>query len=177
VVRAVSDPWSRKVRLHELARGPIDVDLDTDPAERAAIAHDLGLEGLSRLTARLRVRPWLDGAEVTGRFEAVVEQLCSLSLEPFEQALGGEIEVRLAPADGPNAPQTVGHDLELDPEAADPPDVLAGDVIDLAAYVVEHLALELDPFPRKPGAAFDYAAPEEPDSPFAALGKLRDPKP
>jgi hypothetical protein len=42
--------------------------------------------------------------------------------------------------------------------------------------VVEHLALELDPFPRKPGVTFDYAPPVEETSPFAALKKLTEPK-
>ena len=41
--------------------------------------------------------------------------------------------------------------------------MLEGDAIDLAAYVVEHLALEIDPFPRKPGVEFDYTPDPEPD--------------
>ena len=49
-----------------------------------------------------------------------------------------------------------------------------GDAVDVAAYVVEHLALEVDPFPRKPGAEFGYAAPEEGASPFDALKSLKD---
>jgi uncharacterized metal-binding protein YceD (DUF177 family) len=67
--------------------------------------------------------------------------------------------------------------VELDPDAADPPDVLEDDAIDLAAYVVEHLALEIDPFARKPGVEFEYTPPDEEESPFAVLKKLQDPKP
>ena len=39
--------------------------------------------------------------------------------------------------------------------------------------MIEHLALELDPFPRKPGAVF--VQPPEPTelSPFAALKSLK----
>ena len=54
--------------------------------------------------------------------------------------------------------------------------MLEGDAIDVAAYVVEHLALEIDPFPRKPGAAFDYSPPDKEESPFAVLKNLK-PKP
>src|SRR5436189_305032 len=36
------------------------------------------------------------------------------------------------------------------------------------------LALEIDPFARKPGVEFDYSAPADESSPFAALQKLRD---
>ena len=70
-----------------------------------------------------------------------------------------------------------GGELELDPDAPDAPDVLETDAVDVAGYVVEHLALELDPFPRKPGVTFEYQPPEEETSPFAALKKLQEPKP
>ena len=53
------------------------------------------------------------------------------------------------------------------------PEPIEGDVIDLGGYLVEHLSLELDPFPRKPGAVFEQ--PPEPGeiSPFAVLKGLR----
>jgi len=172
----MSGEWSHPLRLHELARGPVRLRLDADAAQRARIAHDLGLESLPALSAELTVRAWLDGAEITGELTAVVEQLCSVSLDAFEQTLHGTIEVRAVPAGSPNAPAEGGHEVELDPEAPDPPDVLAGDTVDLAAYVVEHLALEIDPFPRKPGAEFDYAPPAEEESPFAVLKNLKSPK-
>ena len=173
----MSAGWATPLKLHELARGPVRLRLEPDAAERAKVAHDLGLEGLPGLTADLTVRPWLDGAEITGRFEAVVEQLCSVTLDPFQQPLSGEIDLRVVPAGSPNAPAELRGEAEYDPEAPDPPDVLPGEAIDLAAYVVEHLALEIDPFPRKPGVAFDYAEPAAETSPFAVLQRLKDPKP
>lgn len=173
----MNSAWTTPLKLHELARGPVRVRLEPDEAERAAIAKGLGLQSLPRLAADVTVRRWLDGAEITGRFDGVVEQICGVSLEPFEQPVSGEIDVRALPAGSPSAPAEVAAEAELDPEAPDPPDVLTGDAIDLAAYVVEHLALEIDPFPRKPGAEFHYEAPAEETSPFAALKKLKDAKP
>jgi uncharacterized metal-binding protein YceD (DUF177 family) len=170
----MSQAWTTPVRLHELARGPLVVRLEPDEAERAKLAHDVGLETLPSLTAELTLKPWLDGVEITGRFDAVVEQICAVTLDPFEHALSGEIEVRAVPEGSPHAPADRAGELEYDPDQPDPPDVLAGDAVDLAAYVAEHLALEVDPFARKPGAAFEYASPEPDDSPFAALQKLRD---
>jgi uncharacterized metal-binding protein YceD (DUF177 family) len=169
--------WDRIVKLHELDRGPVRLQLSADDAERAAIAKRLGLRALPSLTADITVKPWLDGAEVTGRFKAVVEQVCGVSLEPFEQPLAGEVDVRVVPAGSPQATSHDEDELELDLDAPDAPDVLPGDAIDVAAYVVEHLALDIDPFPRKPGATFHYEAPEEEASPFAALKKLQEPKP
>lgn len=170
----MSRAWTTPVRLHELARGPLTVRLEPDAAERAKIAHDLGLETLRSLVAELVLKPWLDGVEITGTFHAVVEQLCAVTLEPFEHPLAGAIDVRAVPAGSPHAPDAAGGEVEFDPDAPDPPDVLTDDAVDLAAYVVEHLALEIDPFARKPGAEFEYAPPADETSPFAVLQKLKD---
>jgi uncharacterized metal-binding protein YceD (DUF177 family) len=53
------------------------------------------------------------------------------------------------------------------------PDIVEDGQIDLGQYVVEQLALRLDPFPRKPGA--EFVQPPEPAeiSPFAVLKSLR----
>jgi uncharacterized metal-binding protein YceD (DUF177 family) len=167
--------WSHPVRLSEVARGAMSVRLEPDAAIRAQIAKELGLESLPALTADLKLRTWLDGAEITGRFDGVVEQLCGITVEPFEQPVSGEIEVQVVPAGSPHAPlESAAGEIELEPDAPDPPDVLEGDTIDLAAYLIEHLALAIDPFPRKPGAVFDYTPDTPEESPFAVLKRLKD---
>lgn len=169
--------WSHIVKLHELDRGARQLRLQPDEATCKALARSLNVRGLSSLKADVTVRPWLDGAELSGRVSAVVEQICGVSLEPFEQTVDGDIDIRVVPPGSPHAEAAAGGEVELDPNGPDAPDVLDGDAIDVAAYVVEHLALELDPFPRKPGATFDYQAPEVDLSPFAALKALKDSKP
>jgi len=173
----MSQPWSKPVLLHELGRGVMTLSLEPDAEQRKGIARTLGLQSLPSLTARVTLTPWMDGVEITGRFDAVVEQICAVSLDAFEQALTGEIELRAVPEGSPQAPDAAGGEMDYDPEAPDPPDVLKGEAIDVAAYVVEHLALEIDPFARKPGVEFEYAPPDEEESPFALLKKLQDPKP
>lgn len=163
------------VRLHEVARGPVTVDYAPDQAELKAIARTLGVVSIKALTAKVTVRSWLDGAELTGRLDAVVEQVCSVSVEEFDEPIHSDFSLRVVPAGSANAPQAETSEIELDVEAADPPDVLESDVIDVGAYVVEHLALELDPYPRKPGVAFDYQPDAEETSPFAALKALKAP--
>jgi uncharacterized metal-binding protein YceD (DUF177 family) len=170
----MSAGWRRLVRLAELAHGPVRLSLVPDAAERAELARELGLEGLPALSAELELRPWLDGVEVTGRFEGQVGQICGVSLDPFEQMVAGEIEARAVPPDSPNAPQLEGGELTLDLDAPDPPDVLETDSVDPTAYLIEHLVLQLDPFPRKPGAAFEFQPADPDDSPFAALRRLKD---
>jgi uncharacterized metal-binding protein YceD (DUF177 family) len=170
----VTPAWTHVVRLVEVARGPTTVSLGPDEATRARIAKELGLVSLPSLSAKLTLKAWMDGVEITGRFDAVVEQTSAVSLEDFQHPLSGEVEVRAVPAGSPNAQAAEGGEIDYDPEAPDPPDILEGDTIDLAAYVIEHLALEIDPFARQPGEEFDFQPLSEPESPFAVLKKLKD---
>lgn len=167
-------PWSVPLRLSEVARGPVRKSLEADEKTRKAIARLLGLVSIEALTADLTVRPWLDGAQIDGRLDAAVTYTCSATAEAFPDKVRGDFTLRVLPAGSQNAPQEdTAEELELDPEADDPPDVLDGDTADLGAYVVEHLSLELDPFPRKPGATFEPPVETEPLSPFAVLRNLK----
>lgn len=166
--------WTHPIRLADLARGPIRVKLEADEATRKALAKTLDLVSLKDFACDLTLRPWLDGAEIDGRLYAVVEQTCGVTLEDFDQTIDTRFDVRIVPAGSLNAPgESEGGEIELDPEAPDPPDVLDGDIIDVAAYAQEQLALNVDPFPRKPGATFDYTPETQEQSPFAALLKLK----
>ncbi len=86
------------------------------------------------------------------------------------------MSVRAVPSGSPALSAEPEHELELDPEADDPPDEISDGVLPLGAYVLEDLSLAIDPFPRKPGVAFEPPpGPSEP-SPFAVLARLKDPK-
>lgn len=165
-------PWSVPLRLSEVKRGGRTTTLSADEATRARIAELLDLPSLARFEGEVTVAPWLDGAEVRSRWSADLQQLCSVSAEPFDSALSGEFTVRAVPSDSHAAPSPEA-EVTVDPDAEDPPDVLEGETLDLGGYLVEHLALELDPFPRAPGA--EWVAPEEPPepSPFAKLAALK----
>lgn len=172
---SVQDAWRRPVRLSEAGRGPLTLELTADEAERKAIAEALQLPELKSLTAKVRIRPWLDGVELSGSLHAVVVQESGVSLELFEATVEAPLEARFVPAGSPHAPDPAT-EIELDPEEPDPPEVLEGEVIDVAVLVVEHLAISLDPFPRRPGETFDYTPPQDDDSPFAVLKRLKDDK-
>jgi len=65
-------------------------------------------------------------------------------------------------------------EIVLDPDGPDIPDQFTGDSIDVGAVVAEFAALAIDPYPRKPDAAFPETAEKEPEeekrpSPFAVL--------
>ena len=168
--------WDTQLAFHQMRSGVVRLTFAPDEAQRAEAAAQLALVSLPALTASVTATPWLDGVELNGTFEAVVEQICGVSLEAFGSAVTGEFQVRVVPAGSPHAAQSDGGDVEFDADAPDPPDVLSADGIDVAAYVLEHLALELDPFPRKPGVTFDFQPAELETSPFAALRALTPPK-
>lgn len=168
----LKQPWSSIVRLGELGSGPVRRRLEPNEAERKAIARELDLVQLPKLEADLAVEPWFDGGRVTGRWAATVVQTCGVTLERLESDLSGVIDVKAVPADSVHAPSLEAQ-LAYDPDADEPADILEGDGIDLAAYLVEHLALEIDPFPRKPGAEFVPPDMGPEPGPFDALKKLK----
>jgi hypothetical protein len=167
--------WSHPVRLGALSHSVTKVQLTADEAARRRIAKLLELAELGALSADISVTPWFDGAEIEADWEAELVQTCGVTLEPLPEAPAGHFIVRVLPAGSQHAPSDTT-EVDLDPDAPDPPDVLEDDIVDLAAYVVEHLALEIDPFPRKPGVEFEPPKDEVDLSPFAALRKLQDPK-
>jgi hypothetical protein len=168
--------WPRTMRLDEVPRAGkgegLTRRLVADNAARAVIAKALDLVSLQNLEADLTVRGWLDGASIEGRWTARIEQICGVSLEPFATDLAGEFQVRVVPRGSIHA---LDEDAEVtvDLDAEDPPDVLGDDLIDLGGYVVEHVALEIDPFPRAPGAVFEAPPADDEASPFAALRALK----
>lgn len=165
--------WPDPVRLNQLAHGPITRHIAADPAARGRIARELGLDRLDRLEAELTLTPWLDGAEIEGRWSAAIEQTCGVTLEPLPSEPQGEFRLRVVPAGSPNASAPTDEETPIDLDAEDPPDVLDGEAIDLGAYLIEQLALQIDPFPKKPGAVFVQPDEPQPPSPFEALRNFK----
>ena len=160
------------IRLGEIGRAGTAFDFQPDEAARAEMAKTLDLVALPAFQATLELNPWLDGAAITGAWSAVVAQTCGVSLDEFETPLRGSFTVHVVPQGSEHAPR-LDSEVDLDPDANDPPDVLEAERIDLSAYVIEHLGLELDPFPRKPGAVFEPPEAGATISPFAALRDLK----
>lgn len=166
--------FSRPVHVHEIPGAGRTFNITTSEPERDAVAHQLGLPGIAELTAKLVVTPFRkDGLAVSGTIHSLLTQTCVVSADDFESAVEAPVDIRFSP-DGkdPNA------DFDLaeltNPDAEEPPDLLSGDAIDLGAIVTEFLALELDPYPRKPGVAFEGLGEDPALSPFAALNALKN---
>jgi uncharacterized metal-binding protein YceD (DUF177 family) len=158
--------WSRPVEARTITHDLRRLELGADAAERAALAARFGLVGIDRLTARFELRR-VEGdlIRVTGRVEAEVVQTCVVSLEPFPAAVRGEIDELFG-----EGIEAGAADEWLDPEADDQPEPVENGAIDLGELAAQHLSLELDPHPRKPGATLGRPLIEdEPSGPFDAL--------
>ncbi len=98
---APEPPWSIRIALGDLGRGPVTLDLTPEAATERAIAKALRLVDLKGLSAKVRLSAWLDGVELNGEWAAVVTQVCGVSLDPFDTELAGVFQVRCAPLGSP----------------------------------------------------------------------------
>jgi uncharacterized metal-binding protein YceD (DUF177 family) len=169
-------PFSRLVPVHDVPASGKRVTVTADPKERAALAKLLKLPAINKLEARFELKARGGGGlSVTGELDADVVQICIVTLEEFPAEVREDIAVRYVEHDEvPRAEPGEEHEADLDA-----PDVLVNGNADLGALAAEHLALGLDPYPRKPGVDAPAPAPEEPVAkapathrPFAGLDKL-----
>lgn len=159
-----AEPFTETVRINEIGER-LSRTLEPDAAARARIARALDLASLDSLSGQLTVEPAIEGWRLTGRVTAEAVQTCGVTLEPLPVSIDEAFSVNLVENE-PEAPEDEEIEIDLD---VDTPDVIQDGKIDLGAYLVEQLSLNLDPFPRKPGAEFEQ--PPEPTeiSPFAVL--------
>jgi Large ribosomal RNA subunit accumulation protein YceD len=139
--------------------------LSADEKECDALAIRLGLPKLYSLGAFLKSMPWRGGGlKVTGPLKAEFDQISVISLESFRTTLEVDVERYFLPAHKGANP------------SEEEVDIIENGIIDLGEILAETMALELDPYPRKPGEVFDDIQEDiEPDkiSPFTGLSKLK----
>ena len=158
--------FCRPLRLSELPAQGLERLVRATPEECAALALRMHVPAIAALTCR-----WRLVAEGAGRIHAqgdlvvALTRECVVSLEPFETGQRIQFVVRFVPE---------GTESDEDPDSID--ELPYGDgVIDLGEAAAEQLGLDLDPYPRQPGAVAPTAAQGGPAGPFAALsGRRRD---
>jgi uncharacterized metal-binding protein YceD (DUF177 family) len=165
---------SRLVNVHKLPQTGERVMFKPDAAARAAIAAELGLPALDALRAEMVILAKAGSiVHVSGSVTALIHQVCTVTLEDFASDISEEIDVRFAPSD--RIEPIIAAEIERGLSDEDPPEPLEGDTIDVGALVIETIMLGLDPWPRKPGAAFaDHIEDDgKATHPFAGLAALK----
>jgi uncharacterized metal-binding protein YceD (DUF177 family) len=158
-------PWSVGVRLDEVPESGRHVELEASADVRAALSKSAGVDAVERLVASFDLsRRGREGLHVSGQVRATVRQTCVVSLEPVVNEIDEAVDVDFAPARAAPADP-----LDQEAGSADEPEPLIGNSIDLGLLATEFLILGVDPYPRKPDAAFTPPETGDPAHPFAAL--------
>lgn len=171
--------FSRPIGVGEIPDAGTVRTISAEPSERAALAADLGLQGIDSLSAEIALTP-RGRREIVleGTVKAEIVQTCVVSLVPVPQTVEESFSLRLLRSPiGETAAPKPHAEIQIDPDAPEPPEVLAGNTIDLGEIVTEYFILGIDPYPRAPGAELPPEAADlgdSQDSPFAALASLKE---
>jgi len=170
----MSEPFSRVVRVDSIPRDGQTLDIEASPREREALAALYKLPSIEALSAELTLRRSAGGdVNVTGTVHGRLNQICVVSLEPFPATVDEEIDVRFAPLTKEAAQRRLSEEpVTFSIADEDEPDPIIDGKIDIGALAAEFFTLGLDPYPRKPGVAFeppDDEAEADKVSPFSAL--------
>jgi hypothetical protein len=167
-------PWSATIRLDEIPETGRHVELEASEAVRAALAKPAGVDAVDRLVARFDLmRRGRDRLHVGGAISGTVRQNCVVTLEPLVNEVAEAIDVDFEPPR-----EALGEDPAIDVNATssdDDVEPLIGNAVDLGLLATEFFILAIDPYPRKPGIAFDAprTAPDPASHPFAQLAALQ----
>ncbi|WP_421694301.1 YceD family protein [Aestuariivirga sp.] len=159
--------FSRPLQVDRVPRLGSVEKLSAEPKELKALAKRMKLPALHALSAELRATPWRGGGlKVEGHLTADIEQVSVISLEAFRETVSLPVSRYFLPAGAVN-----------DNDQEDDADPISNGWVDLGEVVAEILALDLDPYPRKPGEAFEehveIEAEPKPESPFAVLARRK----
>ena len=169
--------FSRLFDIHDVPPDGKTETLEATADERAAVAARFGVEAVGSLSATMSVQPWKrNGFRVRGTATAEVTQVCVVTLEPFEQAVSADLDQVFVEGSS----KLAAGDKEI-VVSVDDEDIgyIDDGQIELGEFAVEALCLELDPYPRKPGAEFQGSSTEAGggktarDNPFAVLQQLK----
>ena len=151
-------------RVVQVERLPPGLTVEATEAECAALAARLRIPAVEAVTCVFALRRRSGAVVAEGALDARVVQSCVVSLEPVEQAVSERFTLHFVPRgreqgdDDPDSPDEAPYDNGR---------------IDLGEAAAEQLALALDPYPRRPGAALDPVATAEGDEPPSGLASLR----
>jgi uncharacterized metal-binding protein YceD (DUF177 family) len=169
----VTPEFYRPISVERIgAAGRVQV-VTADAAECAALTQRMAIPGVLSLTCRFHLTPAPGGVVVAeGELTALLLRECVVSLELFEVGVAERFRLHFVPAAEARADEDE-EDAPLDIESDDEVPY-SGASIDLGEAAAEQLALAMDPYPRRPGAALPKEASEDAESPFAALARLRE---
>jgi hypothetical protein len=162
------------VEIHSVPPQGLRREISATPAEREAVAKQLELIACAALDARCDVKAsGRHRFRVTTQLVARVTQTCVVTAEPLDAIVSELQTTEFWPA---NEITPAGADETIDPSTLEVPSAITSNTIDLGQHVYELLGTSIEPYPRKPGAQFEWEDPAANalKGPFAVLDKLKD---
>ena len=119
----VDDPWRRPVMVEQIPETGLQIELEANDGQRAALAAVGGLRDMSSATATFDLSHAGGGkVHVVGRVKARVGQTCVVTLDPIDTDIDESIDLLFAPeADIPRMSDTVDDDADTG-DIPDPPE-------------------------------------------------------
>jgi len=172
-----SPPLTHVVPVMEISSKGREVNIVATEQELTNIADALSLVLVSSLSAHFLISKGTGGLlSVRGHLNANVVQTCGVSLKPVEEHIDTDIALCFT-----LHPETESDEISIKVEDDDPPDPIVDGCIEFGGIILEHLILNLNPYPRDPNMEFDRKRfktfGSEADSassrPFLALTQLQ----
>jgi len=173
-MKPASPPLERIYNLGRLARAGDEVSITAKHDELLRIAQWAEVRALDALTARVSLQKLSPVRfDYEAEMRAEVTQDCVVTLEPVRSLVERRVKRELHFAE----PGALAGEISVDAEADDVREEISALHYDLAAPLLEELALAIDPYPRAPGVTFSPPSDEDgpPESPFAVLKNLKKP--
>lgn len=180
IQQEIQAEFSRLFRADKAKKTGQFINIEADEAECKALTERFGVRALLELSASFEIRAWKkNGVRVKGTVKARLEQICVVTLDPFETVIEQQVE-RLFEVASDQSGQVLAGEFDIDMDVDIPDRIIDGN-IDLGEIASETVALEINPHPRKADAVFesrykgDDPLQDEPqrDNPFAVLKNMQ----
>ena len=157
----------------DLLAGPVKgkkFHLAADEETCAKVASRLGIPAVKNLEGDLALHVSRTEINVKGVLKATLIRECVASLEEMTETIDEEFDTMFLRQGGDSARFKETDEESWDGEEV-PPEIHDADSFDLGEFLVQQLALAMEAFPRKPGAASltDSYGGADNVSPFAIL--------
>jgi hypothetical protein len=148
---------------------------EATPQELDAIAASLGIIACHSLHAAYTIRALGGGRyKLTGTCKANVTQACVITLEPIDDRVTFDLDAEFVPDTSLAMTETDTEEVEVSTLPEIEPIENGG--LDVGRVIFEAFAAGINPYPKKPDAAFAWDDPRVKDPkthPFAALAQLK----
>ena len=173
-------PFAFVLSVAQLGTEATPVRWRANADERSALASYLDVASIDRLDFIGQVKRLGHGQalRLQASVQADITQICIVSLEPVQAHIDESFALVYMPTTSDCESQSPKEVL-VEPDEEDGPELLVDDRIDLAAVVVEQVAMALDPYPRLDDAEMPEALVAKMNgggkvSPFAVLEGLKE---